>query len=119
MRTEFYAGYRLTTRRPASSAVVEHWLAEGPEGSAEVYLGPDMLVRRARALPVWGPFSGIVSGREGITSYVVVPGKLSRTADDLRDLLSPGACVALAWHMAAALAEIHERGGAHGALHPG
>ena len=68
---------------------------------------------------MWGPFAGILTGREGLRSYVVVQGQLSRSVDDLRDLLSPGACVALAWHLAAALAEIHDRGGAHGALHPG
>ena len=119
MRADSYARYRLTARRPASSAAVEHWWAEGPDGPAEVYLGPEMLVRRARALPVWGPFAGILTGRDGLRSYVVVRGRLSRSVDDLRDLLSPGACVAFAWHLAAALAEIHDRGGAHGALHPG
>jgi len=119
MRAKSYAGYRLTARRPASSAAVEHWWAEGPDGPAEVYLGPEMLVRRARALPVWGPFADILTGREGLRSYVVVRGRLDRTVDDLRGMLAPGACVALAWHLAAALAEVHERGGAHGALHPG
>ncbi len=119
MRAKSYAGYRLTARRPASSAAVEHWWAEGPDGPAEVYLGPEMLVRRARALPIWGPFSPILTGREGLRSYVVVRGRLGRTVDDLRGMLSPGACVAFAWHLAAALAEVHERGGAHGAMHPG
>lgn len=32
--------------------------------------------------------------------------------------LSPEAALAFAWHLAAALAELHERGQAHGALHP-
>ena len=119
MRAQSYGGYRLTARRPASSAAVEHWWAEGPDGLAEVYLGPDMLVRRARALPVWGPFAAIVTGREGPRSYVVVKGRLGRGVDELRKMLSPGACVAFAWHLASALAEVHEHGGAHGALHPG
>ncbi len=119
MRADSYGGYRLTARRPASSAAVEHWWAEGPDGPAEVYLGPEMLVRRARALPIWGPFPEILTGREGLRWYVVVKGRMGRSVDDLRELLSPGACVAFAWHLAAALGEVHDRGGAHGALHPG
>ena len=119
MRAKSYAGYRLTARRPASSAAVEHWWAEGPDGPAEVYLGPEMLLRRARALPVWGPFAGIITGQQGLRSFVVVRGRMDRSVDDLRRMMSPGACVAFAWHLAAALAEVHEQGGAHGALHPG
>ena len=119
MRAKSYGGYHLTARRPASSAAVEHWWAEGPDGPAEVYLGPEMLLRRARALPVWGPFADIITGQQGLRSYVVVRGRLHRSVDDLRQMMSPGACVAFAWHLSAALAEIHEQGGAHGALHPG
>ena len=61
MTDRTYAGYTLASRLPAPSAAVELWLAEGPEGAADVYLGPEMLAQRARVLPRWGPFPAVLT----------------------------------------------------------
>ncbi len=101
------------------STTVELWTAIGPLGVADVYVGPASLAERAAALPVWGPFPPIQSGRtSGGRVYVAVPGTLTRDLEDLREGLPPAAIAAFAWHLTAALAEIHEHGGAHGCLHP-
>ena len=98
---------------------MEHWSAAGPEGLAEVYIGPSSLLTRAGTLPIWGPFPEVRTGRmpDG-RSFAVVLGTLSFDLEELTQRLAPGAAVAFAWHITSALAEVHERGGAHGALHP-
>ncbi len=112
-----YAGYSLRSRQAAASAAVELWSAHGPDGDAEVFLGPEMLVRRARALPAWGPFPRVLTGSRQGRWFVVVPGRIHQDLEALRDRLTGGTCLAFAWHIAAALAEVHEQGRAHGALH--
>jgi hypothetical protein len=113
------AGFTLTTRRPAPSTTIEHWSASGPDGLGEVYLGPPALLARAASLPVWGPFPDLRTGRinDG-RAFVAIPGSLAFDLEELAARLAPGAAVAFAWHVGSALAEVHERGGAHGALHP-
>ncbi len=118
MSDDSYAGFQLQVRRPAATTDVEHWSALGAAGPAEVYLGDDHLVRRAASLPVWGPFPEVINGMRADQGFVVVRGDLASDLEDLRERLSPGACVALAWHVAAAVAEVHDQGTAHGALHP-
>ena len=112
-----YAGYSLRSRQAAASAAVELWSAHGPDGDAEVFLGPEMLVRRARALPAWGPFPRMITGSRQGRWFVVVPGRIHQDLEALRYRLTGGTCLAFAWHIAAALAEVHEQGRAHGALH--
>lgn len=113
------AGFTLTTRRPAPSTTIEHWAASGPDGLGEVYLGPPGLLARAASLPVWGPFPDLRTGRinDG-RAFVAIPGSLAFDLEELAARLAPGAAAAFAWHVGSALAEVHERGGAHGALHP-
>lgn len=113
------AGFELTARRPAPSTAVEHWSAAGPEGLAEVYVGPPSLLARAGTLPIWGPFPEVRTGRlQDGRSFAAVLGTLAFDLEELTQRLAPGAAVAFAWHITSALAEVHERGGAHGALHP-
>lgn len=119
MTARTYAGYTLTARLPAPSAAVERWVAAGPEGPAEVFVGPEMLASRARLLPRWGPFPAVLTGAREGRWFVVVPGQLEHDCDALRTRLSPPAVLAVAYHLTSALSELHEQGRAHGALHPG
>jgi len=118
MTARTYAGYTLTARLPAPSAAVERWVAAGPEGPAEVFVGPEMLASRARLLPRWGPFPAVLTGAREGRWFVVVPGQLEHDCDALRTRLSPPAVLAVAFHLTSALSELHEQGRAHGALHP-
>lgn len=118
MTDETFAGFRLRARRPAATTDVQHWSALGVSGDAEVFVGGDELAQRAASLPVWGPFPELIAGTRDGRRFVVVRGSIDKDVEDLKDILSPGACVAFAWHVAAVIAAIHERGGAHGALHP-
>ena len=113
-----YAGFQPEARLPAASPMVEHWSARGPAGPAELYLGPADVLARARSLPGHGPFPPITVGSDDHRTFVLVPGQLALDLEGLSQQLSPGAAVAFAWHIAAALAELHENGDAHGALHP-
>jgi hypothetical protein len=117
MTDRTYAGYTLTSRRPAPSAAVELWLAEGPEGAADVYLGPEMLAQRARVLPRWGPFPAVLTGNRDGRWFVLVPGSIETNCNALSQQLTPPAALAVAFHITAAVSEVHARGGAHGALH--
>lgn len=114
-----YAGFQPEARRPAASPMVEHWSARGPAGPAELYLGPADVLARARSLPGHGPFPRITVGSDEDRTFVLVPGQLALDLEGLSQQLSPGAAAAFAWHIAAALAELHENGDAHGALHAG
>ena len=113
-----FAGYTLISRLSSVSDGIERWRAEGRAGAGEVYVGPRDLVLRATNLPGWGPFSRVETGARSDRWFAVVPGRIEENLEQLADRLTPGACLALAWHIAAALAEVHEQGGAHGALHP-
>ena len=118
MTARTYAGYTLTARLPAPSAAVERWVASGPEGPAEVFIGPEMLAARARLLPRWGPFPAVLTGARDGRWFVVVPGQLERDCEALQSELSAPAVLSVAFHLVSALSELHEQGRAHGALHP-
>jgi hypothetical protein len=113
-------GIAVARRRELARPVLGVALrAVGPDGLGEVYLGPPALLARAASLPVWGPFPDLRTGRinDG-RAFVAIPGSLAFDLEELAARLAPGAAVAFAWHVGSALAEVHERGGAHGALHP-
>ena len=73
---------------------------------------------RVHALPRWGPFvppEPVPGGAPGAWRFA---GALEEDLFALGRRLSPDAALAFGWHLAAAVAELHERGAAHGALHP-
>ena len=117
MNGESYSGYVLNRRLPAGSATVEYWQARRGAEEAEVYLGSEILVERAKALASWGPFAPLSTGRSGNRWYVIVPGCLQHDLTELRSHLSPCASLGFAWQLASALADLHAEGGVHGALH--
>lgn len=85
------------------------------EGAERIEIPPE-LAARVRALPQWGPFSPLRVSDDDTT--VVVAGLLAEDLASLGRRLSGEAALAFAWHLAAVLAELHERGEAHGQLHP-
>ncbi len=112
------AGYQLIEQQPATAAGVEHWAAHGPSGVADVYIGTDVMLMRARALPTWGPFARFRSGETDDGVYLLVTGDLKEDLFELGERLGPTGALGVAWQIASALAEMHERGQSHGLLHP-
>jgi hypothetical protein len=104
-------GFVVDGPLPSAHPRVSRWLLSGDGG--EAYVGGEALVLRARHLPTWGPFAPI---RIVDASVVVVPGRLRVALPELARRLTPGARVALAWHVAAHVAQLHENGAAHGAI---
>ena len=112
------AGYQLIEQQPATAAGVEHWTAHGPAGVADVYIGSDEMRNRARALPTWGPFSRFRSGETDDGVYLIVTGEIKEDLAELGQRLGPAGALGVAWQIASAIAEMHERGQSHGLLHP-
>jgi hypothetical protein len=113
-----YAGYSPVTQLASTRDDVERWSAVSDGLKAELYLGSADLLARARSLPGWGPFPAVRLGTERGRCFVLVPGQLTADLPALADQLAPGPRVVLGWHLASALAELHDQGGAHGMLHP-
>ena len=113
-----YAGHSPVTQLASTRDDVERWSAISDGVRADLYLGSVDLLARARGLPGWGPFPVVRLGTERGRNFVVVPGQLAKDLPALAEQLAPGPRVALGWHLASALAELHEQGGAHGMLHP-
>ena len=112
------AGYSLIESLPTTAEGVEHWRGESDDGVADIYLGEARLRDRASSLPKWGPFAKFTIGEDGDGVYLIVPGALARTLVDLGSEEIPDVAMGVALHIATAVAELHERGGAHGGLHP-
>ncbi|MCK6503909.1 hypothetical protein L6R53_10995, partial [Myxococcota bacterium] len=112
-------GYRLLQPLPGHDPAVARWSARSLQGPAELFVGGAPLLRQARGLPGWGPFPPLAWGEQQGFAFVAVPGRLAQDLPALGRRLAPGACLALAWHVVAAVAELHENGGAHGALASG
>ena len=64
MPVDQYAGYTLT-ETISTEAGITHWRAIGPDGVADVFLGPPALLERARILPDWPPFSKQMHSQPG------------------------------------------------------
>lgn len=107
-------GFVVDGPLPSAHPRVSRWLLGGDGG--EAFVGGEALVERARLLPTWGPFDAV---RIVDQSVVVVPGRLVTAIPELARRLTPGARVALAWHVAGYIAQLHEGGGAHGAIDSG
>ncbi len=107
-------GFVVDGPLPSAHPRVSRWLLGGDGG--EAFVGGEALVERARLLPSWGPFDPV---RIIDQSVVVVPGRLVTAIPELARRLTPGARVALAWHVAGYVAQLHESGGAHGAIDGG
>jgi len=107
-------GFVVDGPLPSAHPRVSRWLLGGEGG--EAFVGGEALVERARHLPTWAPFDAV---RIVDHSVVVVPGRLVSALPELARRLTPGARVALAWHVAAHIARLHEDGAAHGAIDSG
>ena len=108
-------GFVVDGPLPSSHPRVSRWLLGGDGG--EAYVGGEALLERARHLPTWGPFASVrIVDESAGAGVVVVPGRLERPLAELARHLTPGARVALAWHVAAQIAQLHENGAAHGAI---
>ena len=99
-----------------AAGLVARLIRRGPDG--EIYEEDQLGVPRVHALPRWGPFvppEPVEGGAPGAWRFA---GALEEDLFTLGKRLSADAALAFAWHLAAAVAELHERGAAHGALHP-
>lgn len=113
-----YDGYEILVPIDEANGI-SRWQAQGPDGPAEMFFGPPELLDRVQSLPTWAPFAPVQCGHnEQGQTYVIVPGALNASLTDLAWRLGPGPGMAFLWHVAAALAELHDRAGAHGAIHP-
>ena len=112
------AGYSLIESLPTTLEGVQHWRAQGEDGDADVYIGDGSLRDRAGSLPKWGPFAKFKVGEDEAGVHVIVPGSLARNLNDLGSETTPEVAMGVALHIATAVAELHERGGSHGGLHP-
>ena len=112
------AGYSLIESLPTTLEGVQHWRAQGEDGDADVYIGDSSLRDRAGSLPKWGPFAKFKVGEDEAGVHVIVPGSLARSLNDLGSETTPEVAMGVALHIATAVAELHERGGSHGGLHP-
>ena len=118
MTQQGYAGYFLKEQMLSRRENVEHWIAEGAAGEAEVYFLPSQLRNVLLGLPNWNAFAEFHMIEEKHRLAVVVPGKLVRTIEAIAEEESSGISCCLAWHLAAIFGELHETGGVHGFIHP-
>ncbi|MBM74044.1 MAG: hypothetical protein CMK59_01480 [Proteobacteria bacterium] len=96
----------------------ERWavaIKDQPQSSLELVSGPSELIAALSTLPVRFPFSEHILLEDG---SIVFKGVLVEDLNDLRKRIGRNASIALSWHVAAAIADLHEQGGAHGWLHP-
>ena len=96
----------------------ERWavsIKDQPQSSLELVSGPTELIAALSTLPMRFPFSEHVLLEDG---SLVFKGVLVEDLNDLRKRIGRNASIALSWHVAAAIADLHEQGGAHGWLHP-
>ena len=112
------AGYLLKESLPTTLEGVQHWRGEGDDGVADIYIGDERLRERAGSLPKWGPFAKFTVGEDGDRVHVIVPGELARNLGSVGADEAPDVAMGVALHIATAVAELHERGGSHGGLHP-
>ena len=112
------AGYLLKESLPTTVDGVQHWRGEGDGDVADIYIGDVGLRERAGSLPKWGPFAKFIVGEDGDGVHVIVPGGLARNLSELGNEETPDVAMGVALHIATAVAELHERGGSHGGLHP-
>jgi len=113
-----FAGYRPTNRLQSSRRDVQRWSAEGPEGTAEVFLGPEDLVAEAEAVPRGGPFADLTWGVDDDGAWVVSRSPLKVPLTALRRPLEDPQAFAIALLVAEALRGVHDAGSWHGHLHP-
>ncbi|MDP6934653.1 MAG: hypothetical protein QGG40_17155, partial [Myxococcota bacterium] len=118
MERELFAGHQLVERLTSTAENIERWRVKTDQGPAELFIGSRESLAQARRIPSWGPFPAMQFGEENGRSYVLVRGALHENLVALAERFTPGEAVAFGWHIAAALAEVHDHGEAHCALHP-
>lgn len=111
------AGYTFQEILDASHPEVEHWKGVGNQGVAEIFLVPQNWKERVSALPKkWSAFCDFDVQPFGGKLAVIVPGFLHSDLYTLHSQLGMNAAVVFAWHIASALAVLHDSGSAHGML---
>lgn len=112
------AGYTFQEILDASHPEVEHWRGVGNQGVAEIFLVPQSWKERVSALPKkWSAFCDFDVQPFGGKLAVIVPGILHSDLYALHSRLGTKAAIVFAWHIASALAVLHDSGTAHGMLH--
>ncbi|MAA80428.1 MAG: hypothetical protein CL916_14325 [Deltaproteobacteria bacterium] len=112
------AGYTFQEILDASHPEVEHWRGVGNQGAAEIFLVPQSWKERVSALPKkWSSFCDFDVQPFGGKLAVIVPGFLHSDLYTLHSQIGTKAAVVFAWHIASALAVLHDSGSAHGMLH--
>ena len=112
------AGYTFQEILDASHPEVEHWRGVGNQGVAEIFLVPQSWKDRVYALPKkWSAFCDFDVQPFGGKLAIIVPGFLHSDLYALHSQLGANAAVVFAWHIASALAVLHDSGSAHGMLH--
>ena len=90
------AGYKMIAPISVSEKGIDAWRGEGPDGTADVFLGSDDLTDRVSSLPRWGPFAPFTTGQEGKWDYAIVPGALAEDLFALGERLDPESCLGIA-----------------------
>ena|GEM_PF-4697915 len=113
------AGYTFQEILGTNHRDVEHWKALGNKGVAEIFVVPASWRTRIDALPKnWNSFCDFdVQPYEGKLA-VIVPGILKMDLYGLHRQLGNQSSIVFAWHIASAMALLHDTGSAHGMLHP-
>ena len=112
------AGYTFQEILSSRNPEVEHWKAIGDKGIAEVFLLPEHWKNRIEVLPKrWNAFCDFDLHYVDQKLAIIVPGLLQQNLMSMRQKLSPQSAVLFFWHIASALALLHDTGGAHGMLH--
>lgn len=112
------AGYTFQEILDASHPEIEHWKGVGDQGVAEIFLLPHSWKARIDAIPKkWNAFCDFDVQYLGSKIAVIIPGFLHSDVYTLQRKLGPEAAVVFSWHIASALALLHDSGSAHGLLH--
>jgi hypothetical protein len=112
------AGYTFQEILDASYPEAEHWKGVGNKGVAEIFLVPHAWKPRIDALPKnWGAFCDFDVQPFGGKLAVIIPDFLRSDLYTLQRQIGARSSVVFSWHIASALALLHDSGGAHGMLH--